>query len=226
MSSFDERAATWDDDPAKVQRANEVATAIAAAVPLDPAMRMLEYGAGTGLVSQALRDLVGPLALADTSVGMLDVIRAKVAAGVLPDARVWDLDLSTQPPPPPHGRDQCAPCVSGAPKAGGSVADERFDLIVTVLTLHHIDDTAAVLRAFAALLDDGGHLCIADLDHEDGSFHGEHFHGHHGFDRAALAGDLTAAGFTDIRFDDCGTIKRGGVEFSMFLATARRATVD
>ena len=42
---------------------------------------MLEYGAGTGLVSQAMRDAVGPVTMADTSGGMRDVMRAKVDAG-------------------------------------------------------------------------------------------------------------------------------------------------
>ncbi|MBN2624708.1 MAG: class I SAM-dependent methyltransferase, partial [Acidimicrobiales bacterium] len=95
--SFDEKAATWDDDPAKVERARVVADAIRATVPLDSSTRVLEYGAGTGLVTQALRDAVGPVTMADTSTGMRDVMRAKVEAGTIPDARVWDLDLATQP---------------------------------------------------------------------------------------------------------------------------------
>ena len=54
VNKFDDKAATWDDDPAKVERAGEVARAIRAAVPLNTSVRMLEYGAGTGLVTQAL----------------------------------------------------------------------------------------------------------------------------------------------------------------------------
>jgi len=50
-------------------------------------MRMLEYDAGTGLVTQALRDSVGPVTLADTSTGMREVVHAKIAAGALTDAR-------------------------------------------------------------------------------------------------------------------------------------------
>lgn len=47
-----------------------VAGAIREAVPLDPSVRLLEYGAGTGHVSQALCDTVGPITVADTSAGM------------------------------------------------------------------------------------------------------------------------------------------------------------
>lgn len=197
--SFDEKAATWDDDPAKIERAAAVADAVAEAVPLDPATRLLEYGAGTGLVTAALRHRVGPVTLADTSTGMRDVMRAKVEAGTIPDARVWDLDLASDPPP-----------------------DETFDVVVTVMTLHHIDDLDTVLAGFAALLTPGGHLCVVDLDEEDGSFHTGDFHGHHGFARPALAARLGAAGFTDVDFRDCYRVERDGGTFPLFLATCTR----
>ena len=48
MSDFDARAATWDDDPTKVERAQAVADAIVRSVPLASTMRAMEYGAGTG----------------------------------------------------------------------------------------------------------------------------------------------------------------------------------
>lgn len=198
-NSFDEKAATWDADPAKVERAQAVARAIRATVPLDPSMRLLEYGAGTGLVTQALRDTVGPVTLADTSAGMRDVMHAKIEAGAIRDARVWDLDLAT-----------------------GPIPDERFDLVVTVMTLHHIPDLDRVLSGFARLLAEGGHLCVVDLDREDGSFHGDGFAGHHGFDRSALASRLAADGFTDIRFQDCHHVVRDGARYPLFLATCVR----
>lgn len=199
-NSFDEKAATWDDDPAKVERARAVARAIREDVPLDGSDRLLEYGAGTGLVTEALRDAVGPVTLVDTSAGMREAMRAKVAAGAIPDARIWDLDLSVAPVP-----------------------DERFDLVVTVMTLHHIADLGPVLAAFAELLVAGGHLCVVDLEAEDGSFHSDDFHGHHGFERDDLAAQLAAAGFSDVTFRDCYRIDRDGVDYQVFLAIGTRA---
>ncbi|MEZ5143106.1 MAG: class I SAM-dependent methyltransferase [Acidimicrobiales bacterium] len=199
---FDEQAATWDDDPAKVERAAVVADAILASVPLGPGTRTLEYGAGTGLVTQALRDHVGPVTLADASAGMRTVLQAKIDAGTLTDARIWSLDLATEAAP-----------------------SEQFDLIVTVMVLHHIVDLTPVLAGFAALLAPGGHLCVVDLDHEDGSFHGEGFAGHHGFRRPELADQLTAAGFAEPTFQDCHVMVRDGVSYSVFLAVAGRGAV-
>ena len=128
------------------------------------------------------------------------MMQAKVDAGTLPGARVWSLDLTTDPPP-----------------------EERFDLIVTVMALHHIADLGPVLAGFAALLAPGGHLCVVDLDHEDGSFHGEGFGGHHGFHRPELAAQMGVAGFEDVRFQDCHEMLRDGVPYTLFLAVASTA---
>jgi len=200
QAGFDERAATWDEDPGHVARAEAVARTLIDTVDLEPDMRMLEYGAGTGLLTQAVRDRVGPVTLADVSSGMRDVIAAKIERGELTDARVWSIDLATEPAP----------------------TGEQFDLIVTVMTMHHIDPVDPVLGAFRDLLALGGHLCIVDLDREDGSFHGDGFVGHHGFDRAELTAALERAGLRSVRFTDCHTMHRDDAAYPIFLAVAQR----
>jgi predicted TPR repeat methyltransferase len=203
-TDFDEKAATWDDDPAKVERARVVAQAIRDVIPLTADTRFLEYGAGTGLVAEALADSVGAITLAEPSAGMRDVAAAKIDAGTLPPGtRVWDLDLTAAPVPTEH-----------------------FDVIATVMTLHHIHHLEPVLAGFAALLGDGGHLAVVDLEAEDGSFHHEDagFDGHHGFDRGALRTKLEAAGFTDVAFEQVHQIEKDSGTFPLFLATSRRTT--
>lgn len=195
--SFDDRAATWDDE-AKIERAQVVAEAISAAVALTPSLRVLEYGAGTGLVTQALQDRVGPVTLADTSEGMRAEMEKKVEAGLLPtDARVVDWDLSS-----------------------GAVPNEQFDLIVTVLVLHHVVPLAPALEAFAALLAPGGHLCVVDLEAEDGSFHGEGFSGHRGFEPEELAAQLRTAGFGAVTSQRVYEMDRGDATYGVFLSVA------
>ena len=199
-SDFDAKAATWDDDPEKVNRARAAADAIRAAVPLDAPTRLLEYGAGTGLVSQFLAPDIGSVTLAEPSSGMRAVMSEKIADGTLPDdARVWDLDLAQVPAP-----------------------DERFDLIVSVMTLHHIPDLTRVLESFATLLSDGGHLCVVDLQSEDGSFHSQdpNFEGHHGFALGELTERLQSVGFVDVRIDGCGEFEKDGTTYPLFLAVA------
>jgi SAM-dependent methyltransferase len=204
MSDFDARAATWDDDPAKVSRAREVAEAIRAAVPITPATRVLEYGCGTGLLGLALAPHAGRVTLADASDGMLQVLGRKLAGGAAPNATALKLDLEHDPLPP-----------------------ERYDLVCSLLTLHHVRDLDRVLPLLRAALVPGGALCVADLDAEDGSFHGPGADVHPGFDRPGLAARLRAAGFTEPTFRTVHQIERvlhGATRrFDVFLAVARAA---
>lgn len=204
MTDFDARARTWDADPAKVERAQDVAEAIRSEVALTPSTRVLEYGCGTGLLGFALQPHVGTLTLADTSREMLAVLREKIAATGATNMTPVQLDL-----------------------LGGPLPGERYDLVCTLLTLHHIPDTAAIVQRFHDLLAPGGTVCISDLDEEDGSFHGRGFTGHKGFDRAELGAKLERAGFRDVRFTTPHTIVKetesGRRSFPVFLAIARRA---
>lgn len=203
-ADFDARARTWDADASKVDRARQVAEAIAARVPSLSRRTVLEYGSGTGLLGFALRPLVAHLTLADSSREMLAVAREKIATSSASNVATLQLDLAAGPPP-----------------------DLRFDLVCTLMTLHHIPDTDRILGAFRRLLASGGVLCIADLDREDGSFHGPGFSGHKGFDRADLGARLERTGFRDVRFETVCEVTRetaaGRRVFPLFLATAETA---
>jgi SAM-dependent methyltransferase len=204
VAGFDARAATWDDDPAKVERARAIAEAIAREVPLARSMDALEYGAGTGLVGFMLRPHLADVTLADLSEGMLAVAAAKIAAAGDAHMRAVRLDLIDEPRHEP-----------------------RYDIIFSAMTLHHIPDTAAILSRFRDVLRVPGWLCIADLDREDGSFHGAGFDGHRGFDRDDLAALALRAGFAAVHFvtayemtkDVAGSPRT----FPIFLMVARAA---
>jgi len=198
VPEFDTRAETWDD-PVKIQRAEEIAAIMRRTVPLQRSMKALEYGAGTGLLSFCLRDALGPITLADSSAGMRAVAARKIAAAKAHGMQVIDLDLMRDPVPA-----------------------ERYDLIFSMMVLHHVPDVPRVLAAFHAMLNPGGWLCHADLDTEDGSFHGPEVDVHHGFERATLRNWLAAAGFVDVTVGDCGHVDHHERRYPLFLATARK----
>jgi ubiquinone/menaquinone biosynthesis C-methylase UbiE len=201
MADFDSRAKGWDEVPGRVERAQAVAAAIRGQVALSSRMSTLEYGCGTGLLSFALQADLGSITLADSSAGMLEVVRQKIARGRITNMAPLHLDLAVDPVPP-----------------------QRFDLIYSLMTLHHIPDTAGILGCFQTLLHPGGVLCIADLDKEDGSFHSHEpdFGGHNGFDHAELGLDLERAGFIHIRFGTCYTVIKGERHYPLFLAVAEK----
>jgi ubiquinone/menaquinone biosynthesis C-methylase UbiE len=205
MSEFDEKAAGWDQNPMRIERAAAVAQAIRARIALSPAMRALEYGCGTGLLSFALQQggSLGQITLADNSDGMLAVLSEKIQAAGLGHMHPLKLDLVSDPLPA-----------------------QRFDLVYTLLTLHHIPEAGRVLEAFYNLLAPGGWLALADLDQEDGTFHEEPFNGHLGFSRAELQAQLAGLGFSRIHFDTAYTMfkLRDGKphRYDVFLAVARK----
>jgi ubiquinone/menaquinone biosynthesis C-methylase UbiE len=201
MTDFDSRAKDWDEVPGRVERANAVAAAIREQVALSRAMKALEYGCGTGLLSFALQAELGTITLADSSSGMLEVLREKIARGGITNMNPLRLNLAVDPLP-----------------------FERFNLVYTLMTLHHIPDTIKILDSFHSLLQPGGVACISDLDKEDGSFHSHEpaFDGHNGFERAVLGQQLVQAGFTNVRFSTCYSLIKDGRAYALFLAVAEK----
>ena len=202
MRTFDERAPAWDT-PRRIARAEEAARTIEAASAIPRGCRAIEVGAGTGLLGLALRRHFGSLVLADTSDGMLVEAARKIGEAGLSDVSTARFDLATDAPPP------------GAP----------FDLVVSLLLLHHVRDTRAALAGMYGLLDAGGQVAAIDLDTEDGSFHDAGSEGvhHQGFDRDRLAALARDVGFDDVRVGDGYPIEDDDRRYPMFLLTARRA---
>ncbi len=206
MNPFDEKAATWDDNPGRRALARAVFEEMSRAVTWDPAWRVLDAGAGTGLVTLAVLPHVARVTAVDNSAGMLEVL-ARKAEGFPVDTHLCPLEALDLPA-------------------------ASFDAVISSMALHHVRDTAAALAGFARVLRPavgpapGGHLLLADLDLEDGSFHADGTGVHHpGFDRAALAAALGAAGFADVRFTTAWEMPRvrpdGAVRhFPVFLVHA------
>jgi tRNA (cmo5U34)-methyltransferase len=158
MNEFDVRATEWDT-PQRVTLAQRMVDEISEKVDLNASMDVMEYGCGTGLVGLQLLEKVKSVTFLDTSSGMLNILASKIGQKELQHAHVYNVDLSVD-----------------------VEFTGEYDLIVTSMTLHHIVDSRAIVRRFAGLLKPGGQLAIIDLVSEDGSFHGDNFDGHNGFD--------------------------------------------
>ncbi len=197
---FDQAAATWDEQPRRVQLARAVADEIARRIHLSHDMNVLDFGCGTGLLTLALQPLVRSVTGADASSGMLDVLRQKVQAQGLANVETILLD----------------------PEVPLSL-DARFHLIVSSMALHHVADLAPLFGRFHKQLEPGGRVALADLDREDGSFH-EDARGvfHLGFERSELRTLLAAAGFVGLDVTTATITRKENRDYPVFLITGRR----
>lgn len=202
---FDKEAAAWDANPGRVKLANDVADAIIREVQPTSAMDALDYGCGTGLVTLRLQPLVRTIVGADSSSGMLGMLQSKTKKQQLANVETRLVDF----------------------EHGGTIAG-KFHLIVSSMTLHHVQDTALLVKQWYELLLPGGVLAVADLDTEDGAFHGDNTGVRHlGFDRQQLGGLLRNAGFSAVRDATAATMVRevaegGSRSFPIFLIIARK----
>lgn len=220
MDRFSAEAQTWDEQPGKVERARAAAEAVAAALDLDSdpgpgpgtgataGVTAIEVGGGTGLLSRFLAERVGPMTVTVTDVapGMVEAARAVLDDPRYEGWRAARLDVEHDPLP-----------------------EQRYDLVLSMLALHHMGDVEAVFPRLLDLLVPGGAVALLDLDEDpDGAFHAhvDDFDGHHGFGHETIRGWLTSAGFVDVSVT-LGPIEHKTVngvdrEFPLFLATARR----
>ena len=199
--SFNAKAKDWDNDPGKVERAKVFAAEIVNYIQPDNTMKALEFGCGTGLLSFHLKDFFNSVTLVDTSENMLDVLQEKIDRENLTNFKPVLIDLLND-----------------------KLNDSDFDLIYTLMTMHHIIDLDKILTKFSALLKTGGYLCIADLVKEDGSFHSNvaDFNGHNGFDKNELTKILDKNGFEVIFYKICYEIEKDNRKYPLFLMIGKK----
>jgi ubiquinone/menaquinone biosynthesis C-methylase UbiE len=202
---FNKEAASWDKEPRRLKMANDIANAISDEIKLTPTMDVLDFGCGTGLLSLNLSPFVRSVTGVDNSHGMLDAFKAKIENQGLTNVKAEYLDLDK-----------------------GDELVGSYHLIVSSMTLHHIREIGPLLERFHGVTTPGGHLCIADLDPDDGLFHDSNegvFHS--GFDRAAMSRAFIKAGFSAIRSRTAAEIIKptplGGTRsFTVFLVAGRK----
>ena len=173
---FDSEAVTWDENHDRIRRADEIVGAILKRIVLSTDMDIMDFGCGTGLLSMRLLPFVRTVVGVDSSAGMLEVFKKKIAAEGLNGitGRLINIDM-------------------------GDMLTGRYDMIVSGMTLHHVKDIRPLFNQFYSIISPGGYCCIADLDPDEGRFHADRtgvFHS--GFDRNALWNIFSETGFEDI----------------------------
>jgi ubiquinone/menaquinone biosynthesis C-methylase UbiE len=200
---FDKEAAHWDENPSRVKLAEDISRAISRQVTLTSAMDVLDFGCGTGLLTLRVAPLVKSITGVDTSQGMLDVLEDKAR-------RQGQANVHTRHISP------------GAPIPGS------YDLAISSMAFHHVEDIDALLLDLFRVLKTPGILCVADLYLDQGLFHDDNagvFHS--GFDRGVLCDLFRNAGFAKVTgvtgTEVTKTTHKGGLRtFGIFVITGHK----
>lgn len=199
IDHFAHKAQHYEQNPLRVDNVASIASAILEEVPLHKAMHIVDFGSGTGLLLGQLAPHVGHITAIDTSPAMNAQLRQKQA----------------------H-----LPCRLDVLEVNLEQADVTLsvDGIVSSMTLHHVQDIAAMFVKLHGLLKPGGFIALADLDTEDGRFHSEDTGVyHHGFDRSTLTQIASAAGFQSLRVRDASVIDKPQGRYGVFLLTGHKS---
>ncbi|MBM9613944.1 class I SAM-dependent methyltransferase [Desulfobulbus rhabdoformis] len=201
--NFDFAAEHWDKRSQRVLLAQEIADAILKKIPETGSLDVLDFGCGTGLITMQLQPLVHSITGVDSSNGMLEVLKRKISNLKLSNARTFQYDFTQ-----------------------GQSLPGKYDLIVSSMTFHHVKAIDILLQQLYRLLMPGGGICIADLDAEDGRFHGDNTGVYHfGFERDRLHEIFCQAGFINVTIETATHIVKADSQqnessFSVFLLTA------
>lgn len=203
--NFDHEASLWDEKPGRAKLADDIVSALRREINLTKNMDVLDYGCGTGLIMLRIQPFVNTVTGIDSSEGMLNVLNDKICRQRLTNVSTRQLDM----------------------EAGEGLHD-KFHLIVSSMTLHHIQQPDILIKQLSENIHAGGYLCIADLDPDDGLFHEDNRGVFHlGFKRYQVKDMFEKAGFQDIRDTTATKVIKdvegeGAREFNVFLVSGRK----
>ncbi len=199
MSRFDEAAKEWDSSDRRQMMAMDIAKAIIETQPLSKSMRLLDFGAGTGLLTRHLCTHVGHISALDLSKEMLNQLEANCSSWGPCDIDIIHADII------------------------GYTPDEGYDGIVSSMSMHHIENIDRLFETFASILKPNGFIAIADLEPEDGTFHEHGNEGvfHFGFEEAHLRQMAHLHGLEQLTFQTVHTVhNESGKHYNIFLLHA------
>ena len=196
---FKGKAKDWDVTDRIKQLSAGIGCSILKNVAFNSTMHVMDFGAGTGLITSQVAPFVNKITAVDISQAMLDQLIAKQE--LKDKVQALCQDITSKP------------------------TGEKYDLIMSAMAMHHVKDTDNMVKQFAAHLKSGGKVALADLDKEDGSFHPAGVEGvyHSGFERSEFLATLEKHGFKDVRFETAHTVQGDNGTYPVFLALATKA---
>ena len=156
--AFSMSAKSWNSLPGKKDEAKNFINEVRKQTKLTKTMRVLDFGCGTGLNGLGFINDVKTVAFLDTSDGMIEQVESALKSLNCNNYELYNKEIT-------------------------QIRDiEPFDLILSTLSFHHIEDINSTVKRFT----------------EDGSFHAPIKVPHNGFDPEELKQVFLNNGFTKV----------------------------
>jgi 2-polyprenyl-3-methyl-5-hydroxy-6-metoxy-1,4-benzoquinol methylase len=198
MGRFDDLAKVWDSNPQRVEGAMIFVDKVKEEIKEEiNNFKVLDYGCGSGLVSFGFANDVKSIDGLDNSIGMIEVYNNKSKQIGLENICGSTHDINHQ-----------------------EIAPNTYDLIVTNMTMHHIDNPYLFVERLVKSLKSDGRIYIADLYLEDGTFH-EDNQGviHFGFEIKTIEDVFSKAGLEKIKIEKLHSINKSTNSYDVFIAS-------
>ncbi|MCP4022103.1 MAG: class I SAM-dependent methyltransferase, partial [Desulfobacteraceae bacterium] len=141
QTNFDSKAKDWDQSEKRRRTISIIANKIKENTKLDTNMHVMDFGAGTGLLTLELSPFVQQIIAVDTSQKMLGILKDKIETLKNNNISVLQLDIEHE-----------------------KLSEVKVHLIVSSMTVHHLKNPGKVIQKLYDILLENGQLIIADLE--------------------------------------------------------------
>lgn len=193
---FSEKAKNWDQGSRRLATVNSIAKNILNDIELTKEMHLMDFGSGTGLLTERIAPKVAKITCVDVSPAMNEKLLEKEFPCKI---ELKELDLTQ------------------------SSIDTTFNGIISSMTLHHIEDVKRLFKKFHSMLKENSFIALADLLSEDGKFHSDNTGVFHfGFDTDEIQKVVQSVGFKNVNIKVVNTIEKPHNNYEVFLLTAHK----
>ncbi len=193
------------DTPDKQERSREFVNKLLELIPINKSFKVMDIGAGTGMVDIILSNFVKEIYAFDLSEGMLKVFQEKLEKQGIDNIKIFKQDVIND-----------------------GFEKKDFDLIITSMTFHHIENPEEALKKIVNYLKKDGYIAIIDLEKEDGTFHSDNTDvKHFGFEKDEVENWFKNSSLKDIKVMTVYSIQKnrdGKIrDYPVFLAVGKKS---
>lgn len=198
---FDEKSKVYESDIKRVDNVKNIANGITNKIRFKKDDIILDFGSGTGLLTEYISKYVKKIIANDISDSMNSKLKEKI------ENKQFCCDIE----------------IKSDNINENKLLLDSLNGIISSMTIHHVEDVPNIMETFFNILKKDGILALADLEPEDGTFHKEdtgvfHF----GFDKEVFLNYAKKSGFVDLKIETVSIAEKPYGKYPIFLLTGRK----